>query len=223
MSSIPAKFQFDLDLSGSQRQTQVMTEARLAQLREEARVEGFAEGLAEGERVETARAAAALADAGQKIAEDATALLRTIDAADRQARTEATTLARAVGLKLAANLVSQKPEAEIEPLIEECLHSLERAPHLVVRCHPDLTDKLRDITEQHMAAAGFSGRLIVLGDPEIAPGDGRLEWAEGGLVRNMSTILAEIDKTIIAFCVSSGLPAPEFEPSPITETDHGRE
>ena len=27
---------------------------------------------------------------------------------------------------------------------------------------------------------GFAGRLVVLGDPVIAPGDGRIEWADGG-------------------------------------------
>ncbi len=218
MSSIPAKFQFDLDLSGSQRQTQVMTEGRIAKLRKEAHAEGFAQGLAEGERTELARAAADLAAAGQKIAADAAALLRAVETADRQARTEGLELARAVGQKLAANLVSLKPEAEIETLIEECLHSLERTPHLVVRCHPDLTDKLKQITEQHMAATGYSGRLIVLGDPEIEPGDGRFEWADGGLVRDMGAILEEIDRTIAAYCHASGLPTPDFAFSTTTET-----
>ncbi|MBU1173837.1 MAG: hypothetical protein KKH72_00405 [Alphaproteobacteria bacterium] len=220
MSSTPAKFHFDLDLSGGARQTKVMTEARIAQLRDAARAEGYAEGLAEGERTEVARAAAALTAAGQKIASDAAATLRRIDAAERLSRTEALELARAIGMKLAATLVARQPEAELDTLIAECLASLDRAPHLVVRCSPVLADKLRQITEAHMAAAGYAGRLIVMGDPDMPPGDGRIEWADGGLVRNMSAIAAEVDHAIAAYCASTGLPAPNLEPAPAAETEN---
>ena len=219
-SSAPAKYGFDLDLSGNERQSRVMTDARIAEIQDTARAEGYAEGLAQGERTEVARAAAALTAAGQKIANDAVSVLQSIDAADRQSRTEGLELARAIGVKLAANLVSARPEAELDPLIAECLQSLERAPHLVVRCNPALAEKLEQITEAHMAAAGFSGRLIVLTDPDIAPGDGRLEWADGGLVRDMNAILGEIDAAITAYCAASGLPAPTLAPAPLAETDN---
>lgn len=219
MTSTPAKFHFDLDLSGNQRQTRVMTEARIEDLRQRAREEGFAEGLAQGEHSEVARAAAELSTAGQKIATQAVTLTRAIDAADRRARVDGIELARAIGRKLATALVNREPEAELDALIEECLASLDRVPHLVVRCNPALCDKLQQITEAHMSAAGFSGRLIVFGDPEMAPGDGRLEWADGGLARNMTAILAEIDKTIAAYCVAADLPVPTLEPAPPAETD----
>ena len=231
MTSAPAKFSFDLDLSGPQRQTQVMTEARIDQMRDTARAEGYAEGLAEGERTEVARAAAELTAAGQKIAQTAARVLGSVDAANSQARTEGLEVARAIGTKLAATLMANQPEAEIDGLIAECLSSLERAPHLVVRCHPTLTDKLKEITETHMANAGYTGRLIVLGDPAIRAGDGRLEWADGGLVRDMDAILAEIDRAITSYCAGAGLPAPDLSqdmtpitpqdmpPAPLAETD----
>ena len=221
MTSAPAKFNFDLDLSGSQRQTKVMTEARIAQLRDTARAEGYAEGLAEGEHTAVARAAADLTAAGQKIAQTAASVLGSVDAANRKARTEALEVARAIGTKLAANLLAREPEAEIDGLIAECLSSLERAPHLVVRCHPALTDKLKEITEIHMSNAGYTGRLIVLGDPAIRAGDGRLEWADGGLVRDMTVILSEIDRAISAYCASTGLPAPDLSEDPTEIPDPG--
>jgi len=132
-------------------------------------------------------------------------------------------LARAIGIKLAARLMAREPQAELDTLIAECLATLERAPHLVIRCHPDLTDRLQEITSKHMAAAGYDGRLIVMGDPEIPPGDGRIEWADGGLVRNMGVILAEIDKAIASYCSGAGLPEPDLADVTTTETDHGRE
>ncbi len=220
MTSAPAKFQFDLDLSGNQRQTQVMTEARIAELHKKAYDKGFAEGLGQGEQTELARAAAALTAAAEKIAGDATTLVRSLSAYDRQARADGIGIARAIALKLASSLISRMPEAELDTLIEESLNTLERAPHLVIRCTPVLVDKLKEMTEAHMAAAGFSGRLIVLGDPEIGAGDGRIEWADGGIVRDMNIILSEIDKSVAAYCAASGLPAPMMAPNPLAETDH---
>ncbi len=220
MSSAPAKFKFDLDLSGNQSQTRVMTENGVANLRREAREEGYAEGYREGQNAETARAAAALAASAEKIATSASSVLQSVANCESRARTDGIAVARSIAVKLASQLVSRMPEAELDALIEECLHSLDQTPHLVIRCQPDLVDKIKEITEAHMAAAGFNGRLVVLGDPEIGPGDGRLEWADGGLVRDMNKILAEIDRSITAYCATSGLPAPDLAPDPLTETDH---
>ena len=218
--SAPAKFNFDLDLSGNQAQTRVMTETSVLKLREEGRQEGYAEGFREGERTETARAEAALAAAAEKIAANATRMLQTVANCEQKARADGIAVARTIAVKLASELVSRMPEAELDTLIEECLHSLDQTPHLVIRCQPDLVDRIKEVTEAHMAAAGFNGRLVVLGDPEIGPGDGRLEWADGGLVRDMSKILAEIDKSIVAYCATSGLPAPDLAPDPLAESDH---
>jgi len=44
-----------------------------------------------------------------------------------------------------------------------------------------------------------TGRLIVMGDPEIGLGDGRIEWVDGGLVRDRAAIEAAIDERIAAY------------------------
>ena len=220
MSSAPAKFQFDLDLSGNQAQTRVMTETSILKLREEAHQAGYAEGFREGQQAETARAEAALAAAAEKLAATSARMLQTVTNYEQKARTDGIAVARSIAVKLASELVSRIPEAELDTLIEECLQSLDQTPHLVIRCQPDLVDKIKELTETHMAAAGYNGRLVVLGDPEIGPGDGRLEWADGGLVRDMSKILSEIDKSIVAYCATSGLPAPDLAPAPLAESDH---
>ena len=46
-----------------------------------------------------------------------------------------------------------------------------------------------DALMQRMARErGFEGRLVILGEPDIAPGDVRLEWADGGVVRDRARI-----------------------------------
>jgi flagellar assembly protein FliH len=38
--------------------------------------------------------------------------------------------------------------------------------------------------EEIARARGFEGRLIVMGEADVASGDCRIEWADGGLVRD---------------------------------------
>jgi flagellar assembly protein FliH len=39
----------------------------------------------------------------------------------------------------------------------------------------------------------------VMGEPDIRLGDGRLEWVDGGLVRDADRLDAEINETIAAY------------------------
>ena len=49
--------------------------------------------------------------------------------------------------------------------------TLDGVPHLVIRCDPSLAEAVRDLATGRMTTSGFSGRLVVLGDPDIAVGD----------------------------------------------------
>jgi flagellar assembly protein FliH len=199
MTALPARFTFDLDLAHRPAGTGFLSDGARLELEQQARAKGYAEGLAAGEATATAAATQALARAAEHLVQQATAVLAGLDAARRATEREAIVLAAAVGRKLAANLVAAQPTAELEALLAECLASLSGAPHLVIRCHPDLADRMRERAAPLIAQSGFAGRLVVIGEPEIGPADGRIEWADGGLVRDQNTILAEIDKAIAAY------------------------
>ena len=44
--------------------------------------------------------------------------------------------------------------------------------------------------------AGFAGRIVVLGEPDIRPGDARIEWADGGIVIDRAALDRSIDDVI---------------------------
>src|SRR5690606_38763110 len=111
-----------------------------------------------------------------------------LEEATRNVEREAIDLALTVGRKLAAHLIARYPVVEIEALIAECMASLDGVPHLVIRCHPDIADAVRETATDHMTTSGFTGRLIVLGDPDRRLGDGKLEWVDGGLTRDINAI-----------------------------------
>lgn len=213
MSAIPAKFTFDLDLARSQAEGDLLTQAVQTEMRTAAREEGYKSGYdagyAAGERNAASVAGQALAVAASILTDRAASLLGEIDRARATAERDAVALSAVIARKLTTALIAREPTAELDALLTECLASLENVPHLVIRCHPDLADRLRDIAAERAAAAGFTGRLIVMGEPEIPLADGRIEWADGGLVRDMDAIGIEIDARIATYLAARGIPVSE--------------
>ena len=199
----PARFTFDLDLGKRTKPSAppepTMPERLVAELLAQARQEAYAEGLAAGERNATAMAAQTLAAAAGTLATQSAEMAAALDTAAEQAQREAVELAASIGRKLALHLLARYPTVELDALIAECMQSLNGVPHLVVRCHPDIADGIRDIATAHMHTSGFAGRLVVMGDPEQRLGDGKLEWVDGGLVRDIGAIAKDIDRKISAY------------------------
>ena len=158
-----------------------------------------AEGLRAGEQNATSMAAQTIAAAAGSIATQSAKMAAALDEARAEHHQEAVELALSVGRKLALHLVARFPLGELEALVAECLPSLSGVPHLVIRCHPDLADAIRDTATAQMHHAGFAGRLVVMGDPEIRLGDGRLEWVDGGLVRDIAETSRQIDRQIATY------------------------
>ncbi|MCP8884588.1 FliH/SctL family protein [Devosia sp. XJ19-1] len=204
----PARFTFDLNLEShgvrkaAPPPVPTIPEDVVAQLIANAREEAYAEGLKAGEQNAASMAAQTIAAAAGSIATQSSHMASALDRARQDHHQQAVELALSVGRKLALHLVARFPLGELEALVAECLPSLSGVPHLVIRCHPDLADAIRDAATAQMAHAGFAGRLVVMGDPELRLGDGRLEWVDGGLVRDIADTSRQIDQQIATYLAS---------------------
>lgn len=211
------KFNFDLDLGAPQPKKRALSEEMIEKIKNDAHQQGLAQGRIEGEQAAMQRIEATLAGAVEKLASQGTEALLQVQDAQKTLHAQSVSLAHAIGVKIARGLIETKPAHELETLIGESLAGLNTAPHLVVRCHPDLVEILRDTVEARAVTAGFTGRLIVMGDPEIALGDGRMEWADGGIVRDTATAEAEIMQRVQAYLERHGLPKlDKAEAEPVT-------
>jgi flagellar assembly protein FliH len=105
---------------------------------------------------------------------------------------EAVEVALAVGRKLAADLIEKEPFAEITALADQCFREMISAPHIVVRVNTELYSDAKQRLEEIARARGFEGRLVVMSEGDIAPGDCRIEWADGGLKRDRAATEAAI-------------------------------
>jgi flagellar assembly protein FliH len=186
----PARFLFDNDFAAAEKAKSAVPPAELAAKLAEAGRDGFAKGVAAAKAEAEQRAAATLERAVAAIE----ALNRTVPAIEARLAAEAIAVAVAVGRKLAPELMAREPLAEICALAAECFRHLVAAPHVVVRVNDALHAPAREALEA--IARGSDSRLVVLAEPDIAPGDCRIEWADGGIRRDRAAIEAVIDEAV---------------------------
>lgn len=180
-------------------------EAALAQAREQGRTAGIAEGrtLAEDEqakRLSSAleRLSGGLAGLGERAAADRAAI--------EQA---AVRLAHHAAAKLAEELIAREPEAELTALLSTCLAEIRAVPHLAIRVAEDQVEDMRRHAGEAARLAGFAGKVIVIGEPQISAGDGRIEWADGGVVRDVAEIKQAIDAAVEGYLASPDTVSPD--------------
>jgi flagellar assembly protein FliH len=193
-----AKFMFDADFGESAAAPKIDLAAHQAQIAE-AEARGYRNGMNAAEAQARTEAERRMALALEHIG---TALDRNIAAlagVERKLEIEAVEVATAVARKLARELVTREPLAEIEALATGCLGELRSAPHVAVRVNEALHEQVQARLTTIAAARGFEGRLVVLGESDIALGDCRLEWADGGVVRDRAVAEALIDEAVARY------------------------
>jgi len=191
----PVKYTFDTPFGEEGRQRAEEHRLRIEQAREEGRQQGIEEGR---EQVR-----------GEMEAQIAALLERVLAAcaslgeqrAELQAREDrrAARVAHLVASRLAPALMKRHPLAEIEALVAECLDGCRRESRIVVRTAEEAVEPLKARLEPLKAAGSFSGQIVLLGDPNIAAGDCRVEWADGGAERDSQALEARIDEAVDRF------------------------
>ena len=120
-----AKYLFDQDFAaGANPAEKPIAPAELAIKLAEAESKGFRDGFAAAETEGTAVAARRMAIAFEQIGDALDRLARGLGAVELRLETEAVELAAAIARKLAPELVSREPFAEIAALATECLKQL---------------------------------------------------------------------------------------------------
>jgi len=205
--SAPAKFLFDVDFAAPDKSRDRPTQAELAQKVAEAESHAYRAGFEAAQheaRVESdRRAALALEEIGLAIKGIATRFT----GIETRMETEAVDVAVAVARKLCTELVAREPLGEITALVSDCFSHLVSTPHLVVRIHDSLYEAARDRIEGMAKQAGFEGRLVILAAPDIATGDCRIEWADGGVVLERAAIEAKISELVGRYLAAATRPA----------------
>jgi flagellar assembly protein FliH len=181
------KYLFDEDFSSGTKPTITLVEAdrRRADAESQAYRQGFSAGEKQAQDDAAERTAAALG----MIADAMERLERSLAGISARLETEAVEVAVAVATKLAPELIAREPATE-------SFNHLVKAPHVVVHIGAEIYETAKAKLQEIANARGFEGRLVVLSDPAMVPGDCRIEWADGGVARDRSATLAVIDDVV---------------------------
>jgi flagellar assembly protein FliH len=174
-------------------------EKLLAMAAAAARQDGFTAGKAEAEDEFTAQ----LARAMEQVAMALELLRSDLDGIQAQASDEALRIGHGVAVRLAGRLMDDAPLALIEDTARRIFEDLRGQPHVAVRVADGLLEAARERMQAVAREKGFEGRLIVMGEPEIAAGDVRIEWADGGIVRDRAAAELRMSEAV-ARALASG-------------------
>jgi flagellar assembly protein FliH len=175
------------------------SEEELEAAREQARSEGHQAGLAQARTEIEQIVANTLTSVDGSIA----SLIGRYEQDFADVRRDAAEMAVAVARKLAPALIARQPAAEVEALVTECLADLRDEPRVVVRASELVVDALKPRIENIAAGNAFPGRVILLPDDNLQGADCRVEWADGGVEREIEALDRRIDEAVSRF-VRSG-------------------
>ena len=195
-----AKYLFDQDFAPNAKAAEKpIAAAELALMVGEAESKGFRQGFEAAEQEAAVIAARRTAAAFERMADQIEQFARGIVAAEQRIEAEAIELAVAIARKLVPELVVREPFGEIAALVTECFRQLASSPHIIVRVNNALHATARERLEEIARTRGFEGRLVVIAEPEIALGDCKIEWADGGVVRDQAKIETAISTAILRY------------------------
>jgi len=200
--SAAKKFLFDVDFArgadGKPAEPTITLAEHALQLAEAeaaAHHRGYAEAQTDAE-VESGRR---VADTMERIAAGLAVANDALHAIETRLECEAVEVAVAVARKLAPTLIAREPFAEIAALASDCFRQLVAAPHVAVRVNDALYAAAKEKLEDIVRARNFEGRLLVMAEPDIAVGDCRIEWADGGINRDSAGAGAAISEAVASY------------------------
>ncbi len=203
-----AKYLFDEDFAASEKPTITLVEheRRRADAESIAHRNGFAAGHAQAQEEATRHIATTL----DVVAGGLGRIENALKAIEARLEIEAVEVAVAVASKLAPELIAREPMAEVTALATDCFRHLVSAPHVAVYVGADIHEAAKDKLMEIAQARGFEGRLVVHADAQLAPGDCRMEWTEGGVNRDETATRAAIDELVSRYVTARSADA-KFE------------
>lgn len=139
---------------------------------------------------------------------------------------DAGALAVSICRKIMPTLAAQNALTEIEGLVARTISEMDEEPRIVIRVADSKLDMLQ--TRFELISTNFAGKLVLLGDDELADTDCAVLWADGGAERNLDRLWNEINAVTVGLTDTQtqpearspldGLPTPHALDGPEYET-----
>jgi flagellar assembly protein FliH len=164
-------------------------EAAVAEARKTALAEGQAKGKADATAQTERLTATALTTIGQHFAK----VDGEVKAAAEQIRETSLELSLAMVRRLFPEFARQHGLEEVKELLGRCLDNLRTEPRFTVKVASGQAETLKNEVEALAQSRGFEGRIVVAAEESLKPGDCRIEWSQGGMIRSADEIWKAIE------------------------------
>jgi flagellar assembly protein FliH len=199
----PAKFLFDLDSAAPEKAPEVgPTAEEIAEMIAAAEQRGYRAGFEAGQGEAKAESDRRVAMAMEHVGVSIHSIAAGFSGIEQRMESEAVEVALAVARKLCAELIATQPLVEMTALVSDCFRQLVATPHIVIRINDATYDQAHERIERLARQNGYEGRLIIMAEPDIAHGDCRIEWADGGVVLERAAIEARISELVGRYVAS---------------------
>ena len=102
----------------------------------------------------------------------------------------------AISRKLLPELARRQGTAEAEAMLGAVITELIDEPRMVIRVADDDLDTISEKIDTIATRRGFAGKVVLLAETSVAPGDCRIEWADGGVERDSARLWHDIDLAV---------------------------
>lgn len=109
---------------------------------------------------------------------------------------ETSTLALQIAKKIAGDALGESPMAVIEPSVTKCLSFLFNEPEVNIIINETLIEECNQRMEEIVSQSQFSGKVHILGSPNIGLGDCKIEWNNGGAEISANSRIKQIEEVI---------------------------
>lgn len=95
--------------------------------------------------------------------------------------------------KVAGDVTSAIPSSGVEQMVSDCIGILMHQPKVNLVVHPDMANHMGEIIALKLKQMHIECAIQVSGDSTLATYEGRLEWKNGSVERNISTIWKQVE------------------------------
>jgi flagellar assembly protein FliH len=161
-------------------------------LKQESYDAGFEAGRKAGINDQTQRLMGLVTTIGERLTTAIDLMLQQRQQQDQQLHQ----IVMAVARKILPDFSARHGLQEIDAMLTQAISEMVHEPRIVVRTHDSefeaINARITEITTQK----AYAGKVVVLADPEIALGDCRVEWADGGIERKTEATWSAVEQII---------------------------
>ena len=158
--------------------------------------ESFDQGFAEGTRVTQEGQGRVIAALLEKLGESIDHLVTELHTQKNQRDSDLRQSVMAIAKKLLPSTLAENGMQEMQKLIADTIIEMAHEPRLVVRTSEHDFETLNAYVTEIANKRAYAGKLIVVSDEAIVAGDCRIEWADGGIERNVNDTWEKISDVV---------------------------